>query len=226
MSNISCLVRKYEASGDPGAVSTGEGDLGGISYGIYQLASNMGALTTFLNFACNYENDALANYGRTLSQYEVNSQEFIDTWREIGANDPEGFGELQDAYAQSVYFDSSAEKLKNNYYDITTKSEAMQAVLMSRATQYGSGNMVELYTIACNRMGYDNLSYVDDVKFDYDMIANIYDFLIEECDNATENSNGLYHSPQDWANGSYTVVKEGLHNRFVNEKQDALSMLG
>ena len=225
MSNVACLVRKYEAGGDPSAVSTGSGDLGGISYGIYQLASNAGSVQSFLEFACNYGDDNLANYGRVLSQYEINSQDFIDKWVEIGTNDPNGFGQLQDDYAKSVYFDGAANDLKDNYYDINTKTEAMQAVLMSRSIQYGAGNMVDLFTQACKRMGYENLSYVDDAKFDYDMIANIYDFLIEECDNAYDNGNGLYHSPNDWANGSYTVVKEGLRNRFINEKQDALSML-
>ena len=56
------------------------------------------------------------------------------------------------------------------------------------------------------------------------MISAIYDFLVEECDQAYNNGS-YYHSPNDWANGSYTVVKVGLRNRFVNEKEDALAML-
>jgi hypothetical protein len=100
----------------------------------------------------------------------------------------------------------------------------MKAVLCSRSVQYGSGNMVEQFTVACERLGYPNLSYVDDAVFDSKMISSIYDFLVEECDNASNNGS-YYHSPNDWANGSYTVVKVGLRNRFVNEKEDALSML-
>jgi hypothetical protein len=218
------LSAKYESGGDAGCVSNGHGDLGGISYGIYQLSSNAGSVQSFLDFACNYENNALANYGRVLSRLQINSQAFIQQWRELGRVDQNGFTKLQNEYAKAVYFDNAAQYLQNKGYDINTKSLAMQAVLMSRSVQYSAGNMAELYTEAVQRIGHPNLTYVNDARFDYDMIANIYDFLIEECNNAYAR-NGLYHSPKDWANGSYTVVKVGLKNRFVNEKAEALSML-
>ena len=82
ISTITSVSKQYESSGDCSTVSTGSGDLGGISYGSYQLSSNAGSVDSFLDFAQNYPNDALANYGRTLAQYEVNSQEFINTWEE------------------------------------------------------------------------------------------------------------------------------------------------
>lgn len=226
MTTIFALSAKYESSGNPGTVSDGSGDLGGISYGLYQLSSNAGSVQAFLCFACNYGNDALANYGRVLSEYAINSSAFIEKWQELGRIDPIGFTELQDQYAKAVYFDSATRYLNNAGYDISTKSLAMQAVLLSRAVQYSAYPMIELFTEAIKRLGYPNLSYVNDAKFDYDMIVHIYDFLIEECDNAYQLPNGLYHSPKDWANGSYTVVKKGLRDRFINEKQDALAMLG
>lgn len=220
------LSAKYESNGDPAAVSSGSGDHGGISYGIYQLSSNAGSVGSFLRFACRYKNEALANYGKVLSEFEVNSNGFIREWKSIGSIDPAGFAELQNAYAKSVYYDEAAQKLRRAHYNIETKSKAMQAVLFSRAIQYGAGNMIELYTEAAMRLGYVNLSYVDDQYFDKEMIASIYDFLIEECDRAYNKGNGTYHSPKDWANGSHTVVKAGLKNRFVNEKADALGMMG
>ena len=85
--------------------------------------------------------------------------------------------------------------------------------------------MYELYTEAVRKIGYPNLSYVDDKNFDRAMIGAIYDFLADECKNAYQKSNSLYHSPKDWANGSYDVVKIGLLNRFINEKNDALELL-
>ena len=39
---ISSLSAKYESSGDPACVANNAGDLGGISYGKYQFASNVG----------------------------------------------------------------------------------------------------------------------------------------------------------------------------------------
>lgn len=222
---LCALSAKYESDGNPAAVSGGGGDLGGISYGIYQLSSGAGSVQSFLSFACTYPNRALANYGVVLSRYSVNSGDFINEWKSIGTIDPAGFSQLQNAYAKSTYYDTAANDLRNAYYDIQTKSRAMQAVLFSRSVQYGSGNMVELYANACARLGHPNLSYVNSDYFDRQMIAAIYDFLIEECDNAYQLPSGLYHSPNDWANGSRAVVKIGLKNRFVNEKSDALAML-
>lgn len=224
VTTIASLSAKYESHGNPGIVSSGSGDLGGVSYGSYQLASNTGAVDSFLEWGKSYSNDALANYARELSKFAVNSQEFKDLWKQIGDVDPGGFQELQDAYIMDHYYEAAAIYLRDKYYDINKHSIAMKAVLFSRSVQYGPGNMVELFTIACERLGYPNLSYVDDATFDSKMIESIYDFLVDECDQSYNN--GLYyHSPNDWANGSYTVVKVGLRNRFVNEKEDALAML-
>ena len=223
------LVREYEAGADPACVSSGAGDLGGVSYGIYQLASSAGAVEAFREWACDYPDDDLANYGRLLCEFGINSKEFKKMWREIGINDPEGFAKLQDDYAVAVYYQPAADALRQAGYDVDSKSKAMQAVLMSRAVQYSAGNMVELYTEAVHVMfnvekkdysGWPNLTYVDDAQFDYDLIAAIYDFLISEADNATWNGR-IMHSPKDWVNGSSDVVA-GLRNRFVHEKADAL----
>lgn len=223
ISQITAVAKHYESSGDCGTVSDGCGDLGGISYGSYQLASNAGSVQSFLNYAVNYPNDNLANYARSLSNYEINSYEFINQWEYLGSVDPVGFGELQDAYAMETYYNPACQYLLENFYDVGTKSVAVKACVFSRAIQYGTGNIVELFTEACRRMGYENLSYVNDARFDYDLIANVYDFLIEECDNVYY-SNGLYHSPKDWCNGSYDVIG-GLRNRFVHEKEELLTML-
>lgn len=226
------LVRKYEAGGDPACISSGSGDLGGISYGIYQLASNTGAVDNFCQWAANYPDESLANYGRLLLEHTVNSEKFKTAWRAIGENDPEGFAKLQNDYAVAVYYNNAAAQLKKAGYDIETKTAAMQAVLMSRAVQYGAGNMVELYTEAVHTMfnseqkdysGWPNLTYVNDKQFDYDLIAAIYDFLITETDNAAWNGRQM-HSPKDWANGSQDIIA-GLKNRFIHEKADALELL-
>ena len=224
ITKIASLSAKYESHGNPGVVSSGSGDLGGVSYGSYQLASNTGAVDSFLEWAKGYSNDALANYARELSKFPINSQEFKNLWRNNGDVDPGGFEELQDAYIIDHYYEAAASALRNNYFEINKHSIAMKAVLFSRSVQYGPGKRVELFTTACLRLGYPNLSYIDDAAYDSKMIESIYDFLVDECDQAYNNGS-FYHSPNDWANGSYTVVKVGLRNRFVNEKEDALAML-
>lgn len=220
------LARKYESNGNPACVSAGTGDLGGISYGTYQLSSNAGSLQSFLAFAREYEDKALANYGTVLSNLPINSEAFISLWKDLGTIDPEGFGKLQDEYAKAQYYDKACALLTDACYQADKHTEAMQAVIMSRAVQYGAGNMVELFTEAVNRLGHPNLSYVDDAYFDRQMIDAIYGFLIDECEAAYGccRPTGLYHSPKDWVNGSKDVVY-GLENRFQHERQDAMDML-
>ena len=224
LSYITYLTKKYESGGNPACVSDGEGDLGGISYGLYQLSSESGSVDAFIDFCIDYEDEKLANYGRVLRENPVNSEEFIEQWKLIGTVDSDGFEELQDAYAVDTYYDMAVLLLAKEGYHADRHSEAMESVIMSRAIQYGSYNTVDLFSDACSRLGYDNLSYVDDVSFDSQVIQSIYDLLIEECDNARQDKAGMYHSPEDWVNGSRSVVF-GLRNRFSNEKQDALCML-
>ena len=223
---LASLARKYESNGNPATVSTGSGDLGGISYGLYQLASNTGTVKEFLYFVQDYPKDALANYGRVLAQFKIGSPEFNKLWKDIGNIDPKGFTELQDAYIKSKFYDVAVKKLKNNYFDITKHSNAMKIVLFSRSVQYGPGNTVDLFECAVDwKLHYANLSYVDNKYFDDQIISAIYDYLVDECDKVYYLPHkGYFHSPDDWVNGSNAIVK-GLRTRFVNEKEDALKIL-
>lgn len=220
------LVLKYEAGGDPAAVSSGSGDLGGRSYGTYQFSSSAGIVDDFVSWLCNYPEAAYANYGCVLANaLPVNSAKFISEWRMLGTVDAAGFQRLQDEYAGDKYYNAAYYVLKKHNYDMEKHTEAMKAVLFSRAIQYGAGNMYELYNEAAQCLGYPNLSYVDDRCFDRHMIESIYNFLADECRDAYQLDNGMYHSPKDWANGSRDVVKIGLLNRFECEKIDALRLL-
>ena len=220
---IASLARKYESNGDPAAVSSGIGDVGGISYGLYQLASNVGSVDEFLAWLVDYPAPELANYGKVLAENPVNSPAFIQTWKDIGTIDPGNFGCLQDEYIKSRYYDTAAKRLAGKYFTMEKHTDALKAVLLSRAVQNGAGGAVELFETACGMLGHPNLSYVDDPYFDGDMIAAIYDFLIAECDAAT-NQSDVYRSPHGFCNGSAGVIS-GLKNRFIREKQDALDML-
>ena len=84
---ISSLSAKYESSGDPTCVANNAGDLGGISYGKYQFASNVGAVEPFINWLCEYPDSDFANYGRALKIHKINSEGFINQWIELGTID-------------------------------------------------------------------------------------------------------------------------------------------
>lgn len=214
------LSAKYESNGDPGAISGGQGDLGGKSYGCYQLAINVGAVHSFLIWL----QEIGHTYGQSIGKMEPGTAHFDALWRNIALVDRQNFADLQHEYIKEKYYDPAVFALSKNYFNVEKHNEIMRDVIWSRAVQYAPGNIVELFTEALQRMGHPNLSYVDDAAYDWDMIANIYNFLIDECDKAYQMSSGIWHSPKDWINGSGDVVN-GLRNRFENERDEALAKL-
>lgn len=211
------LSAKYESSGSPATISPGEGDPGGKSYGLYQLASRMGSVRSFFDWAIRLSaSETYANYARTLSQFPIASADFDCAWREIARIDEDGFARMQHDYICYAYYLPAVEALRSVGFDADKHTHVMQDVIWSRAVQYGTGNIVEMFETACHRMyneasddysGYPNLSYVDDARFDYDLISAIY---LAVC------------KTPEWTTPS---CRRGLYDRFENECADALAML-
>ena len=66
------LSKKYESSGDCGTISSGYGDAGGKSYGMYQFASNMGVADKYVKWL----QDNGYWFGDELAKYTVGSSYF------------------------------------------------------------------------------------------------------------------------------------------------------
>ena len=196
------LSAKYESGGDAGSISSGWGDAGGKSYGCYQFASNMGipqAFVEWLQSIGSTYGDSLANAG------QPGTQDFDDMWTYISQNDQQGFVQLQHDYVKAVYYDQAVENLSNIGFNVLNRTEAVQQVLWSRAVQYSAHWMPELFQNAANLAGQD-LGSIND----HNLIYYIYEV------NLTDMS---------WTSGSPTL-RPGLFDRFRNERQDALNMLG
>ena len=206
------LSALYESNGDPGCVSTGYGDLGGISYGAYQLASNTGSVDEFIQWGIDY-GAYYRDYANSLNQYDVNSDAFISQWKYLASVDPQGFLRMQHDYIKSEYYDKACRYLANNGLHANKHSEALQNVIWSRAVQYGPGNVVDLFNEALAYVpGYTdewNLSWVDDKRFDYDLIVGVYES----------------NKSSEWISSSLSYdVRQGVYHRMDSEKQEALTM--
>lgn len=209
---LGSLSASYESNGNPGCVSSGAGDLGGISYGAYQLASSVGSVDAFLEWGMN-QDGFYANYANALNQYEVNSDGFIDEWKSLASDDYNGFLQMQHDYIKSEYYDTACRYLANEGLHADNHSDALKDVIWSRAVQYGPGNVVDLFNEALRYVpGYTkewNLSWVDALRFDYDLIVGVYE------SNKTD----------EWISDALSAdVREGVYNRMEEEKQEALAM--
>ena len=200
------LSKKYESNGDPGCISSGIGDLGGKSYGMYQLASRIGVVDSYIEWL--YDNGYW--FADKLAEYPVGSIAFDNTWDYLARSGNRGdFGKSQHDFIKSRYYDTAVAFLEKEMYHVEKHSTTMQDVVWSRAVQYGPGNIAEMFIAAAVSIGYPNLSYVDDRYFDAEMIKAVY---INVC------------KTEEWTNGS-PALRPGLYNRFEAECAEALERL-
>jgi len=207
MARLGTLSAKYESSGDAASVSQSSGDGGGWSYGIYQFASAKGVVQSFVQWL-QQQPAPYAEYGNQLANAgdPTCDQSFADKWAEIGNADPNGFGDLQDAYTSEGYYNTGASILLNKYnFDIGAHSNALQQVLFSNCVQHGTYYGAEVFQDAANLVGQDLNSMSD-----HDIIYNIYEVKLTDM---------------SWSSGS-PDERPGLFARWNNERQDALEMLG
>lgn len=221
---ITNTAKKYTSNLNCGSVSMEFGDSNFVVYGTYKLSSDKNLIDEFVEYAKQYPRPELSRYGKILSEYKINSQDFIHHWMEFGNIDPYGFAEIQDRYMLYKYYYPTCLLLKESNYDVDSKSLPMKSCVFSQAIQYGASNVIDLFNEAIHRMNYKKLSKVNNKKFDSDLIENIYGFLIDECDAVYESDNGIYRSPKCWINGNLPIIL-GLKNRLINEQFDLLLML-
>nr|DAF97714.1 MAG TPA: chitosanase [Myoviridae sp. ctYA416] len=198
------LSAKYESNGGPGTISDGYGDPGGKSYGTYQLSSNAGSLEEFVEWLI----DNGYWFGNELNKYYLTSPEFDSAWEWLANSaNAQDFADAQHKYAIYAYYDPAVRSLRTAGFNIENHNDVMKDVVFSRSIQYGPGLIVEMFEEAVGYMGYPNLSYIDDAKFDYDLIVSVY---LKVC------------SSLEWNN---SAVREGVNARFRSECQDALDRL-
>ncbi|MCD9027774.1 LysM peptidoglycan-binding domain-containing protein [Luteimonas sp. BDR2-5] len=202
------LSEQYETGGrGPGTVSTGNGDLGGVSYGSYQLATNMGRPQEFL---ANEGSRWAAEFGDAAP----GTAAFSDAWRGIAAREPEAFAEAQHDFIQRTHYDVQVAHVEGSAgVDLSTRSPAVQDVVWSTAVQHGPNSNVITRAIANVEAG--GLTPDDGVAYDRALIDAVYD----ERGRRNADGNLVYFS------GSSANVQAGVAQRFVDERADAHAML-
>jgi hypothetical protein len=124
------LSQKYE-SGHLGAAAIGnmQGDPGGKSYGVFQLAKNTGTLSAYIRWSI--------KFGKALSEYLPGSAEFDAVWRTL-AKQPE-FGEDQTAFITNRLY-----KPVRNVADEVgiPDQDTINNVIFSMAVQHGRAALI------------------------------------------------------------------------------------
>jgi LysM repeat protein len=213
------LSAHYETGGrGPGTVSTGRGDIGGVSYGSYQLSTAAGRPQQFLATEG-------AAWAAEFAGQRAGTPAFSATWRAVAAREPEAFGAAQHAYIERTHYQPQADRVETRStvagvdggiatpgVDLSQHSRALQNVAWSTAVQHGPNSNIVANAIRDARAA----GTADwDPGFDRAVIDAVYD------ERGRTNRNGeLVHF-----SGNSRAVQQGVAERFVNERADALAAL-
>ena len=190
----------YEANGlNPGTVSPGTGDHGGVSYGIYQLSSRTGTVREYLDQSA---------YGPKFEGLEPATNPFNSRWKNTAQTDA-GFGPDQRDFIAKSHFHPCVDALKADDVDLSQRGIAVQEALWSTSVQY-RGMTTKLFEGALqDKLGQNYKQEIDKIS-DRDIVSAVQDYKMKHVD---EN---FRHSSER--------QREGIRNRIPREKQDLVDL--
>ena len=204
------LSTRFETGGRGSTtISGGVGDPGGVSYGTYQMTSQPdgGAVARFVSQPDLPFRDDFAGL-------IPGSAEFSAKWRDIASRFPENVKAAEHEFIKRGFFDPLCGKIESDDgVDIMHCSHALQDVIWSTAVQHGpNANIVHLAFAQMRAAGTFSPA---SPQFDRNAIIAIY------AERGRKDANGVlvhfFHSSP--------AVQNGVAQRFVQERADALKML-
>lgn len=192
---------RHETNGlGAGAISTGKGDHGGVSYGIYQLSSKMGTVKTYV---------AQSRYKDNFDGMTPATPAFDAKWIEIAMAHPD-FGQDQHDFIKRTHYDIQVAKLKSAGIDLSDRGRAVQDELWSTSVQFG-GKTDVIQKGMEDKFG---------AKYDLSKISD--DEIIEAVqDYKSAKNNRLFKSSPDLLNSLMIRAEKEKHdliNLNTNEK--------
>lgn len=128
------ISAKYETGGwNPGLVSTGEGDYGGISYGLPQFSTTTGSANNFVNWL----KEVNSEIGELFTGLYAGTEDFGNAWKKAYEIYGDTFGSLQQEYAYNEIVAPVIEAVQKEYGVDLTRSPALLEMAYSTANQYG-----------------------------------------------------------------------------------------
>lgn len=197
---IGSMAEKYESGGaGPGTIADNAGDIGGASYGTYQIATNTGTMKSYLSFIkSNYPSISTA-----LSGKNPGNSGFNKAWKQLAKDQEDNFLQSQrDFIAQSHYKPFVKNVQSDTGLDVTSAHRAIKEVAWSVSVQHGAGNNV--FKNALSGKNPDSMGTED-------IINAVYD------ERSASNGNKYFGK-------SSASIRKGVMNRFKNERQDALDI--
>ena len=203
---------KYESGGKGSGVINdynggAGGDLGGASYGTYQLASYLPAMMTNGKARPSAKNSPVLQYianskfKEKFTGLEPATQAFDLKWKEVASSNTTAFKEDQHDYIKRKYYDVAVANLQRNGLDLTKYGPAVQDLIWSGAVQFGPAN-IRAFTETLK--GKSELTDKDIVNIVSEWKINNVDILFKS--------------------GSQSI-KDSVKSRYKSEKQALLALI-
>jgi hypothetical protein len=203
---------KYESGGKgPSVINDynggAGGDLGGASYGTYQLASYLPAIMIDGRARQSSKNSpvmqfiANSKFKDKFTGLEPATSAFDSKWKEIASSNTLAFKEDQHNYIKRKYYDVAVANLQRNGLDLTKYGPAVQDLIWSGAVQFGPAN-VRAFTEALK--GKSELT-------DKDIVNIVSEWKINNIDVMFKSSS--------------QSLKDSVKKRYISEKQALLALI-
>lgn len=132
---LGALSSKYESSGNPGVVARNAGDIGGASYGTYQLTTASGNAQKFAN-----------QYGGLLKGLKAGTKAFDAAWKKEAAKNAAKFATAQHNYIQKTHYAPAANAFeKVTGISLSGMPKAVADMVWSIGVQHGSGGAASIF---------------------------------------------------------------------------------
>ena len=206
--SLGSLAARFESGGD-GVAAIGYDRHGGTSYGKFQLSSRAGTMDSFVSFL---QKEAPAWAKRLSSAGPANtggrSGAMPKVWKELAAENPAMFEELQTRFVHNNHFQPAVAELgKRTGLDFNSMSPAMREVLWRTAVQHGVNGAARLFTRAVKQLGEEGVDASKGDAFEKALITKVYALR-----------SGQFGS-------SEARVQNAVMNRLVEERDLALAMV-
>jgi hypothetical protein len=200
---LGVLSEKYESNGKPGVIGNNKGDIGGKSYGAWQIASKVGSMNSFLNWLKAYDNGLYIRLNTEKEKDKGYGSNFDREWIKIANENSEYFYQVQWTFIKSHHYDPVVKAFKKKGIDFEKRSTTLRNVIWSTAVQHG-------YKGAIGIINKQDLKLSDKLEDDEKVIIGIYE---------ERKKVDVYFK------SSSRDIQISVYNRFIEEKADAVEML-
>ena len=206
--DIGALSARYEtrSGGDPGRISSGANDPGGISYGSHQLSSKKGTADDFI------ASPEARAWAKQFLDLKAGTPEFGKQWKAVAAREPSAFEGAQKAYIGRTLYEPAVKRVaKATGYNLDIAHEAVRQVTYSVSVQHGGAAIILSRAVSQT----DTKFKRTDASYQKQLIENIYSQRTEYTRAVTRRS----------LPGDAKSLNNAIKTRFPSERDDALRLL-